>query len=384
MLFFFGLIFILWVEYFIIVMPSKESRGAKLLYCWVAGIELFCIMGFRSVNIGHDSVAYFNRYLLYLDMPWFPDYGYSEVGFRIFCKALSYFSQHPQIMFITSSAIIVFAVVRLIYKYAPNAFLGVLVYLTFGRFMFELGGIRQGLAMALSAFAFDAVVERRFLKFFLLIALASLFHVSAWLLLVMYPLYNVKLSAKLVFRIAILVVVLFFATPLISQFALSIFSRYSSYERLEMASIKTLSVITIAINTTIILLGWFALKMKLRVQKDFLLTREGKIFEYLFVLYLVGFCFYVIALRARIFIRPGVYFDFFNVVFIPQIFMLMKKDLMRTVILTCMISFILLENFIVITYRPDWNYLSMYEPFWQNMEGNRDKLKEAMAYIEAR
>ena len=173
---YFGLLFLVFVQYFIIVGKNNNPINRKF-YLLITGVQLFLLLGFRSVNIGHDSWAYADFFKIVRDSPLSPDtYPWMEFSFLIFTKFLTLFCSHPQILFLSTSAFIVYATIRLIYKYTTIPWLAIFVYLTFGQIMFEAGVIRQSLSIAISFFAFDFILKRQFFKFILLIALASLIH----------------------------------------------------------------------------------------------------------------------------------------------------------------------------------------------------------------
>lgn len=383
---YFGLIFLVFFQYFIIVGKNNTLINRKL-YSLITGIEIFMFLGFRSANIGHDSWVYADFFKIVRDSPLSPDtYPWMEFSFVIFTKFLTFFSSHPQILFLSTSAFIVYATIRLINKYTNIPWLAIFVYLTFGKIMFEAGGIRQSLAIAISFFAFDFIIKRNFLKFFLLIALASLIHTSSWLLLIMYPLSFIKPTVKNISFFAIFIISILFIAPFISKIAFAIMPSYSGYETNALKSdIKLGSIVKVAISLTICLLGWLTLRIKISKDKNFIATEQGKQYIILFIFSIIAVGFYILSIQIRLFERLAFYFDFFNIIFIPQIFTVLNISKFKNIILISLILLTLSYQCILIKYRPDWNMYIPYEPFWNNLDCIRtDVFLDKMEYLARR
>lgn len=384
---YFGLIFLVIVQYFFIVGRSSSARKRKA-YCWLCGVELFMLLGFRSVNIGHDSEAYADMFRIVAEhelsralLPWL------EYPFVVFTKFLSLFSAHPQILFLVTSAFIIWAVARLIYKYTEQPWIGFFVLLTFEQIMFYSGGIRQGIATAISFFAFDFIVKRKPFKFALMIAAAALFHNSSLFLLFLYPASLMNLTKK---RLLLFMPVLggvFFAAPLILKVGFAVMPSYTGYldSYVTEAGFKLGVFIKIAISASVFLLGWFAQTTKTGNYSNAVSGREADIFKTLLNYSFFAVCLYIISLHGILFQRLAFYFDFFNIIFIPQIFYLLKGDKIKNLILILMITFILAYQAVLIKYRPDWNAYVPYEPFWENMDAVRtDVFNNKMEYLDRR
>ena len=61
-------------------------------------------------------------------------------------------------------------------------------------FLLNFSGLRQAIAMGITALSFNFIKEKKPVQFILLVILASLFHKSAIVFLAMYPIYNIKLD----------------------------------------------------------------------------------------------------------------------------------------------------------------------------------------------
>ena len=92
-------------------------------------------------------------------------------------------------LIILTSAFFLFSVYHLLLRNLPigYAWIGVFIFL-FNPYLFlmNLSALRQCIAMVFFIFAVDAAYKKRWLKYFILLAVAALFHKSAWLLLPLY------------------------------------------------------------------------------------------------------------------------------------------------------------------------------------------------------
>lgn len=73
-------------------------------------------------------------------------------------------------------------------------FYGIFIFFTFGFFFGSLDRIRQYLAISVFLLAFDDILKNNFKAYFLKIIIASFFHLSALLLLLLYFLVKIKIN----------------------------------------------------------------------------------------------------------------------------------------------------------------------------------------------
>lgn len=176
-----------------------EQPGNKS-YIWVSCFLMFALCGLRDVySLGIDSDTSYVRIfretgaLSWAQVPSYSDSG-NNVGFYYILKLCHTLTNGDyQAFFILYSAFIMTVFGWFIRKYSVNPvqsfayFWGLLCYI------FLLDSIKQGIAMAFVTLAFDAIMERRPLRYCLLIALAWWVHVPAlvfapaWLIAKMPP-----------------------------------------------------------------------------------------------------------------------------------------------------------------------------------------------------
>src|SRR5699024_3861722 len=156
----------------------------------IATLSLIITSGLRR-NIG-DTFNYRN---IYTDNDFTWEYILSEkdYGFGILQMLLkNYISEDPQIMIFVSALITNIIIVIVFYNYSRFIEISLYVYITGVLFLVSMNGIRQVLAAAISFAAIRFLIKGNFLRYLLVILLASTFHQSALLLLPIYFLVRYK------------------------------------------------------------------------------------------------------------------------------------------------------------------------------------------------
>jgi hypothetical protein len=171
-----------------IVSRKNASLRNGLYYICLVGLFLFA--GFRY-KVGCDWSAY----LLIFDESRSNAPGRVELAFTYINKILHYFEfDYPYINVI--AAVIFFAGLHTLAKRQPDP-LGVLI-LAFPILILELAmsGIRQAIAVGFLCFAYNAFVDKRPVRFILFVIIATSFHSSAMVYLILAPFVGGELSVR--------------------------------------------------------------------------------------------------------------------------------------------------------------------------------------------
>lgn len=67
-------------------------------------------------------------------------------------------------------------------------------FIAFGILSFDFTILRQALAVSITAWSFDFLINRKPIKFFLIVLLAACFHKTALIMLLIYPLLDKKIE----------------------------------------------------------------------------------------------------------------------------------------------------------------------------------------------
>lgn len=199
------------------------------------GVMYFIISAFRADSVGNDLIRYVSRYQMVGRTPWHNIFNLGdtwgfEVGFVFLCKLLSIFTLNPRILVVVSSFIIVGSFYRTIIKYSENALISMYLFNLFGFFVTSLNLMRLFLAVAICLWSIEYVEQKKFLKFVLIVIIASLFHTSAIVFLVVYFAPSIKINKTTFVLSAIFCIVSFFFSKQITLLMTYVFSEnYSGY-----------------------------------------------------------------------------------------------------------------------------------------------------------
>ena len=208
-----------------LLMHGERKRNIK--YILLAFVLMFCVYGLRDAySIGNDSSSsYLHMYedmeeKEWDDMPklstWLhgedsdenPDGHDRSVAFRWLMKLVYDWTEGDYQWFIGIIALFVMiAVAQYVQRYSPSPIQSILYYFGLLYYTMMFNTLKQSLAMAFILFAFNALVDRKLIRFLLMVWIASLFHFPALVFLPAYWIANMKLGRTYLFFLAALFLV---------------------------------------------------------------------------------------------------------------------------------------------------------------------------------
>lgn len=192
-IFLFAILFLLYVS-----TTKKQYASRDRLWLTVfCTLLLVCIQGLRHETIGVDSYRAYRHFFesvsggfaTLLDKTDYRSTGF-EPGFVFLTKLIKTLNEDTQFYIFTCSALSIIPIAYLIYKYADNIPFAFIIFSSLMVYHFGFSGIRQFLAIGLTAISFDCVTHKRLLWFIVFVLFAASVHSSAILFLLAYPLYH--------------------------------------------------------------------------------------------------------------------------------------------------------------------------------------------------
>lgn len=202
----------------------EKVETKNKICCWVIFSLVFLIVGLRHETMGVDLLkgsdylgytGYLQSYdkigrcswLEIIKMDSFLNY---EKGFIVFNKLIHVLSWGSrQVFLIVCAALSLFPLAYVFYKKSASPALSFVIYLGLPVFLLVFSGLRQAIAIGICAFALLFIQKRKPIPFVLMVLLATQFHSSAWLFLIAYPAYFIKLNFPLRITTAFLIPVVF-------------------------------------------------------------------------------------------------------------------------------------------------------------------------------
>lgn len=205
----------------------QGSQKGNRLFILIAFLLLFAVMGLRDVNTGGSDASGSNgSYPVSFqrdgESDWSDLAGKGEtnfnIGFSYLTKILYGITGGNYQSYVTIlSAFMMFSYLHFIGKYSPSPIQSILYFLGLLYYTFLFDALKQGLAMSVLLFSFDAILERRPITFFSLVLIASLLHFPALVFLPAYWLGRMRIgSYYLVLLAALLFITYLFRNQILN------------------------------------------------------------------------------------------------------------------------------------------------------------------------
>ncbi len=281
----------------------------KLSYI-LFGLILFFISILRSENVGYDYITYEEAYHDFAVASWSDLFFVRirfEPGYVLFNKCLTIISSNYLLFKVVTSFINICSVLIFIKRYSVMPWMSCALFLTLGFYNFELNIMRQSLALSISLFAYPYAENKSLLKFLLCIILATLFHYSAIILLIIYPIANIKFTKRKIFiEISLILLTIYLFGHLFLSFVSSTWS--ISYDKNSGTGYGMLGMLSLILI--------FSLYINFRI--------ENQISKIPLHMMIVACCFQILSLDFSMFVRIVQYFSIGAIVLLPNSIFLLK------------------------------------------------------------
>lgn len=203
------------ILYFLLIQTDKNVKLVNVII-----ISLLVVFSGLRYGIGVDFHSYVDHFRTIIN-------GYDsslEFGLVFIGNLVGLVGGTPQLVFLISSIITIFLFSSFIKNHSYNYLLSWVVFISFGTFyLASFNLVKQYIAISIFAYSIKFIKEANFYKYVATIIAASLFHVSAVLLVPMYFL-NKKLK---IYHYAFILITFYF---LINSLEIIIsFTKYSIY-----------------------------------------------------------------------------------------------------------------------------------------------------------
>ena len=291
----------------------KGERKEKIVAV-IGVLVLFLLAALRAVDPLTDSIRYeasFQRFARYdfdklkqiVELESIKDPTFHYTGWLLSRITLNISWWFTVIAFIYS-----IAVGKLIYKESKQVAISLVMLVSLGFFEFSLTGLRQTVAMGTLIFSYTFLQKRQFIPFALLVLLASRYHLSALVFLIIYPIANKKIGIYHVI-IAVVALVIFYA---FKGWLLEFLNSILGSERFEGYTSGNSSQLTMsgfAIQTMCLLFGLYYYKRMIAEDERNLL---------LYNLSFIGWVFQLFSSFIAEFFRVSMMFSIFNIILVAN------------------------------------------------------------------
>lgn len=207
---------------------AKLTNGDKF-FLLISFVQLALILCLRKTTVGIDSLNYS---IIFQNIIYGGNGGGIEFGSVLLMQAISLFSKSYTALFSVFAILTLFFFYRFIYKNSEDVYLSVAI-LAGMMFYFQMFNImRQSLAMAIAIQAVAPLLKKQWIKASIIILIASSFHTTALIFLVILLLYKIHIIIDLKYLGVVILVNLFLlilGNRLVILLTNTLFNKYEGY-----------------------------------------------------------------------------------------------------------------------------------------------------------
>lgn len=178
-------------------------KGKKLdKNCLVLFFAIFiALLSLRSINCGVDlkNYNYIFKNLSTQSISSILDLYNREFLFYVLNKIVYILFGNFQIMLIVSALISIIPILIVYKNESKNMFLTVSLFLIIAPFSVFFSGLRQSIAIGIVILSYYFLKNKKVISFIIMILIASLFHKSSLICLIIYPIYHFKHTKKMLY-----------------------------------------------------------------------------------------------------------------------------------------------------------------------------------------
>lgn len=353
------------------------SNINKKTHFWVwdviFGLLLFALVSGIRWNVGVDHLAYLENYLIQQNFGRFVFE--KEAGFELITNIMASAGFHYTFYF----ALLAFLQIFFIFRAFKNErylypFLGLVII--FGpEYLSWMNGIRQMIVACVFVYAIKFIGQRKMLKYFIVILLASLMHKSAFILLPFYFIPQLDYFKNRYLTISLIGIAIFLGN---NNFWITSLSKlgdllgllgYSelNVERLDTLiqeeQIRNLGPRALSILLITLVTIWFSPRLKERFNNTYFLTYYN--------LSITGILLFNLLSNAHhAFLRPVAYLTIFSFITTSYFLYYLSEKLSPKSIVTFTVVFLLAISYLPMSIVADYGKRDMdytnYRFFWDN------------------
>lgn len=175
----FGVLFFCWLNTYSFE-PQKRVKIAKKYGVIIVLLFVF-IAALRGSTVGTDTYSYIRDYTMIIKYSYGKIFSYytDNPGYFLISKIFADLGVSVQIWFGFIAFLYVGTISKFINKFSKDQMFSYIMFLALGYYSFSLAGLKQVFAMTILLWAFQYLMGKRYIRCFLLILLASIFHLSA-------------------------------------------------------------------------------------------------------------------------------------------------------------------------------------------------------------
>lgn len=355
-------------------------NGQRIIVYLLIYLPLFVLCAFRDISVGNDTSVYYYGFQNFSNFnslhEAFTTSRY-EPAYIIINYLFNKFNLSYYFLQIVLSGFIYFSVFVFLLRYSSDFLFSVYVFYVLRYSIGTMNVVRMWMAIAVLLFAIQYVIDRKLIKFLIVILLASLFHSSALVFLIIYPLYSIQINKKIILAMMGGSVLIFLASKFFFSVLTSLIGRYSGYLSTDFNVESNIAVyLTLLIDLSLFVLIYVAINRENKYYCNdnswgnivSLIYEEDKnnvgLKKILVLTALLAVCFDIIGLGNTVMNRISTYFSVFFVLSIPIAIQKIQFEANKGFVKTAVMIGLSVQFLIIMIFRPNWSGVVPYVFLW--------------------
>lgn len=349
-----------------------ERTKYKNLICILVVVVLSLLIGLRAPHVGNDTITY---HAMFTELNVYDNFFIVEsfeYGYVILMRFIGLFTEDSQIAIIVVAFLTVTPVIVTIFKRSEMPWLSVVLFFLLGIMGSQMNILRQALAMSIIFAGSKFLLDRKIIKYIILVLFAMLFHKTAIFALLIIPFLYIPVKNSVIALLLMFAIIITAVFPYLLGILGKLFPQYAVYLNSDYFNGSGWLASTFSIAILIMTLFLFLNYTRVPLNRGYTFTfnlysnalqkPKTYAFEWAFVILLAGG---IIAIAANIMDRITSYYMMFMLLFYPKIAKSIEYKPARNMFLFLLIVLYLTKFIVIQLLRPEWNYILPYRFFWQ-------------------
>lgn len=336
---------------------SRES--SENIFLSLAFLIMLVITGCRGLTVGNDTPMYVRYFTQLRGLKSLSLYNWRyELGFRFFNCLVAQFFSDPHVLLFMAALVTFILLFYVIKKGSAVPVYSILLFYALTMYYTTINMVRQYIAISICCLAILLLMEKKRIRFVLLVILAGLMHTSAYLvmILIIFSIIPYNKNKRYWYILLGLVCSAFFGGLI--TIMIRLFPAYSSYLTGDNYYLqgKLGSIIRAVIYG---MLFWIYDYLYRKYGKD---TEANKIMYFTAIL---GFFISFVSVQGAILSRIAYYFNVMFCVSIPNALSWIPDRKKKYVWAAAILLGAFAYNIIILIFRPNWSGVIPYS-FWNS------------------
>lgn len=354
-----------------LIMKPAQSRMMRILYVWIVFGSLALLAMFRGYTVGVDTEQFVSVYENVGLNPAFSldEYRY-EPGFTILCKILNGISPEPQLLLIVTGAFILFAVGYTVYQLSYDVTLSAFVFVAMTTYGLYLNIMRQAIAIGFILIGYTKYIKQKWWIALLLFYCATLFHSSAWLVLIAFAITFIPFKKSIMFAYLFATALMFVFSNQVTGIITIILGKEQFYDPNHSGSNYFGALIQLIFVLCITFMCFFYMGIDSDGNSQ---SIEARLYRHSLMLWLM---FVAMGVKVEVIGRLSYYFGAIAILIIPYALQRAKPN--ERFWVRIMFCSICLAYFLIVEInRPEWHGVV---PYNMNYDGLRNVFRDILPF----